>query len=576
MNKKEFIKTLLEPVLHNKKWNFLNFVISFFNKIHIIFLISLGSSIISSLEAKNIANFKFYLTLMIGVIILKIFFRYFQDIVREIKDWDNDIYIYKKYLKKYIYLDNTKIEAYWTWKFTNIINKWCDSWWTLIYLYNDIIVDIITITYAFVVIAFKVPNFYYFIGFVWLFVFVMGLFYKWVTLIKKASIISKEVHIKIDSKTTMILMSKFEILQNDKIDEEIASVNELKNQLKNLWRKTNAKKWLRQLGWVMAIEWMRITTYIVVWIGVINWYYNIAYLALLIWLINELYNYSWSIRWYIRDISLKLVDFNKLIDVFNNTKKYEENPNLLDFKFKKWEIELKNICFGYSEDRGIFDNFSTKLEWGKKYALVWPSWSGKTTLMKIIAKYIDINSWNIIIDWQDLNEVSIKSYYKNIGYLTQEPNVFDGKIIDNLTYALKHKPSNEELQNIIKLSKCEFINELPNWLDTEIGERWVRLSWWQKQRLAIAKIMLKNANIILLDEPTSALDSISESHVAEALHNLFVGRTVIIIAHRLQTVKEADIIFYMEHGKIIESGSHSNLVELNWKYKNMLDVQTGF
>ncbi len=160
--------------------------------------------------------------------------------------------------------------------------------------------------------------------------------------------------------------------------------------------------------------------------------------------------------------------------------------------------------------------------------------------------------------------------------MTQDPSIFDWTIYDNLTYSTQDIPSEKELEKIIKASKCEFIYELHNWLNTEIWERWVRLSWWQRQRLAIAKIMLKNPKIIILDEPTSALDSFSEEQITKAMHNLFKNKTVIIIAHRLQTVKHADRIILLENWKIIEDWNHKSLIKLNWQYKKMLDLQSWF
>ena len=132
------------------------------------------------------------------------------------------------------------------------------------------------------------------------------------------------------------------------------------------------------------------------------------------------------------------------------------------------------------------------------------------------------------------------------------------------------------MKEVIKQAKCEFIYELENWLQTEIWEKWIRLSWWQRQRLAIAKIFLKDPQIIILDEPTSALDSFSEEQITKAMHNLFKNRTVIIIAHRLQTVKNADKILVLENWKVVEEGNHSELVKLKWIYKKMLDLQSGF
>ena len=208
--------------------------------------------------------------------------------------------------------------------------------------------------------------------------------------------------------------------------------------------------------------------------------------------------------------------------------------------------------------------------------MVWQSWWWKSTLIKLLAWYLCPDKWIIYVDWQNIAEVDIHSYYNNIWYLTQDPSVFDGTIYDNLLYALKEKPSEAKLKKVIKDAKCEFIYDFTNWLQTEIWERWIRLSWWQKQRLAIAKIMMKNPNIILLDEPTSALDSFNEELISQALDNLFKGKTVIIAAHRLQTVKSADKILLFENWKIIEQWTHIWLIRKNWKYKRMLDLQSGF
>ena len=181
--------------------------------------------------------------------------------------------------------------------------------------------------------------------------------------------------------------------------------------------------------------------------------------------------------------------------------------------------------------------------------------------MKLIAGYLKANKGDILIDGQKLSETSLKSYYQDIGYLTQEPSVFDGTVRENLIYALGEEEINEtHLQHILTLSKCEFIYDLPQGLDTEIGERGVKLSGGQKQRLAIAKIFLKDPKIIILDEPTSALDSQSEKSITEAMHELFQNRTVLVIAHRLQTVKHADEIIVIDQGKIIERGNHKSLL----------------
>jgi ABC-type multidrug transport system fused ATPase/permease subunit len=196
--------------------------------------------------------------------------------------------------------------------------------------------------------------------------------------------------------------------------------------------------------------------------------------------------------------------------------------------------------------------------------------------MKLISGFIEANSWEIIIDWQKLSELNLNTYYKEIWYLTQEPSVFDGTIFENLVYWTKEEPTEKQLKDAIKKAKCEFIYDFKDWINTEIWERGVRLSWWQKQRLAIAKIFIKNPKIILLDEPTSALDSKSEKLIHESFKELFKWKSVIIIAHRLQTIKSADEIFMVEKWNIVETWTHESLLKQKWNYYDMVELQSGF
>ena len=279
---------------------------------------------------------------------------------------------------------------------------------------------------------------------------------------------------------------------------------------------------------------------------------------------------------FIKNFTKEFAEVQNLWDFFDSTPRIEWYEEGKEFIHKLWKIELKNIAYGYEENKKIFEDFHVTLEWEKITALVWPSGWGKSTLVKLISGYIRPDSWDILIDNQNLTEVSLKSYYGDVGYLTQEPSVFDGTVRENLLYAVWEDTDEKQIETVIKLAHCEFIYELPEGLDTEIGERGIKLSGWQKQRLAIAKIFLKDPKIIILDEPTSALDSVSEQKITEAMHNLFQWRTVIVIAHRLQTVKNADDIIVIESGKIIERGTHASLTRKKWFYKQMLDLQSGF
>jgi len=248
-----------------------------------------------------------------------------------------------------------------------------------------------------------------------------------------------------------------------------------------------------------------------------------------------------------------------------------------DFTYKTWHIHINSLSFSYTEWSPVFTDFSLVFQWWKKTALVGMSGSGKSTLIKLIAWYIMPDSWTVVVDNQPLQSLALESYFSHIGYLTQEPSVFDGTIRENLLYWTWNKEITAVLvSKTISHAKCEFIYDLPAWIDTEIGERGIRLSGGQRQRLAIAKIFIKDPQIILLDEPTSALDSFAEESVTEAMNNLFVWRTVVIIAHRLQTVKHADDIVVLDWGEVIERGTHEELIKKWWYYAHMLELQSGF
>jgi ABC-type multidrug transport system fused ATPase/permease subunit len=371
-------------------------------------------------------------------------------------------------------------------------------------------------------------------------------------------------------------MSKFEILQNNKIDYEIKEIHTIYWKYKKLWWYGNLKKNFWQTWSEITLQGFHIIIFLVIWVWIIKWNYDISTFALLIWLLKTLSQYAWQIRWYMRDILSNFINIEKLIDTFEKIPKQKDDSLLPNFNFNNWDIKLENVSFWYNEENLVLTNFDLDLKWWKKYAFVWKSWWWKSTIIKLLAWYILPNTWNIIIDWQKLSEVNLKSYYQYIGYLSQEPSVFDGTIIENLLYALDYVPDNKKLKEVIKLSKCEFIFDLKDWLETEIWERWIKLSWWQKQRLAIAKVMLKNPQIILLDEPTSALDSFNEEEVSIAFKNLFENKTVIIVAHRLQTVKNSDMIFFIENWKIIEEWNHNELLKMEWNYYKMIELQSWF
>jgi len=381
-------------------------------------------------------------------------------------------------------------------------------------------------------------------------------------------------------------MSKIEILQNKKIDSEVEKIQKNANSLAKVNTDMSFYRTISNRFSQFSITIVLFMAFWYLWNQYLNWNFS---LSGLVWLTGTLIvmqkTIYESIKFYV-DFTKRIVSVQKFWDFFDNTPLIKWYEKWEDFVYKNWEIEIKNMCFWYWWNKEVFDNFNLKISWWKVVALVGNSGSWKTTLVKLISWYLRHNSGEIIIDNQNIKDISLKTLYPYIWYLTQEPSVFDGSIMENLMYGAHPQPLpskeggrdvwQKNIKKIIKLAKCEFIYDFENWLETEIWEKWIRLSWWQRQRLAIAKIFLKDPKIIILDEPTSALDSFSEEQITIAMENLFKNRTVIIIAHRLQTVRNANKILVMENWKIIEEGKHEELVEQWWVYKKMLDLQSGF
>lgn len=484
--------------------------------------------------------------------------------------------LYKRYLSKHLKADNNKIESLWTGQSNSIIQKWCDNWRTIINenLLRSIVKVIITIiTIIFVIINNLWIKVLIIVAIVLTLMMTIARFWN-----KRLSNIRKnrrDLYIQTDRSIIRLIMSKFEVLQNNKITKEINTIGDFFSKIIHRDKKEST-------GFIFAsdlpralIDFMKFWLIFRYWLQIFKWWTGFAEFTLVWMLMNQvswvLFEANDSILMYYDQI-IHVEKLRKTFDDIPPIKGYETGNT---FKFEQGNIEFQNMSFNYGE-KNIFEDFSLKIIWWQKIALVGESWSGKTTLIKLISGYIHPTEGKVIIDNQDLQKTALKSYYNNIGYLTQEPNVFDGTVLENLLYGTKRKVSKKEIQTAIKLSKCDFISQFKDWTETQIWEKGVRLSGGQKQRLAIAKLFLKNPHIVFLDEPTSALDSFSEEQITGAFDNLFQWRTVIVAAHRLQTVKKADIIYVFDWGKIVESGTHTELLKKKWKYYKMIELQSGF
>ena len=265
---------------------------------------------------------------------------------------------------------------------------------------------------------------------------------------------------------------------------------------------------------------------------------------------------------------------SRILPIIDNENKINDVENAKELNLKEAKINFENIKFSYDREEGkVLDTISLEFIGGKMTSLVGHSGSGKSTILNLIPRFYDAESGDILIDNQSIYKTKIKSLRNNISLVSQETTLFDDTIKNNIKYA-KEDASDEEIIEAAKLSHCdEFINQLPNKYETLIGENGVRLSGGEKQRISIARAMMKKSSIILLDEATSSLDSETESKIQDALAILTKNRTTIVIAHRLSTILNSNNIYVVDSGKIVANGKHDDLIKNSDLYKNFYEKQ---
>ena len=251
----------------------------------------------------------------------------------------------------------------------------------------------------------------------------------------------------------------------------------------------------------------------------------------------------------------------------------QDKPDAVDMPKVQGEIEFKNVTYGYGDGDNVLKNISFKIKKGTTYALVGPSGGGKTTICHLIPRFYDIHNGNILIDGIDTSTVTLNSLRKNIGIVQQDVYLFNSSIKDNILYGRLDATDQDVIKAAKQANIHDYIMSLPNGYDTVIGERGVKLSGGQKQRLSIARVFLKNPPILILDEATSALDNATEIMIQQSLDELCKGRTTLVVAHRLSTIKNADKIAVVSGGQICEEGSHEELMAQGGMYAELYNQQ---
>ena len=262
-----------------------------------------------------------------------------------------------------------------------------------------------------------------------------------------------------------------------------------------------------------------------------------------------------------------MTGFKRFMEIMN-VEKEKENPNAVEINNVEGNIEFENVSFSY-ENESVLNDINLSIESGKMLALVGPSGGGKTTFCSLIPRFYDVDKGDIKIDGKSIYDIKLNSLRKNIGIVQQDVFLYTGTIKENIKYGNQNATDEEVIEAAKKANIHEFIMELKDGYDTYIGERGVKLSGGQKQRISIARVFLKNPPILILDEATSALDNTTEYYIKKSLDELAKGRTTIVVAHRLSTIRNADEIIVLTDKGIEERGTHEELMNIEGVYKEL-------
>ncbi len=273
------------------------------------------------------------------------------------------------------------------------------------------------------------------------------------------------------------------------------------------------------------------------------------------------------------DITRSLALFERIFDYLDKKHEITDAPDAFPLPPIKGRVEFKNVSFAYNDRQETLKNVSFTVEPGQMVALVGPSGAGKTTITNLIPRLYDVTAGQILIDGIDLRAVTLASLRSQIGIVLQDPYIFNGTIRQNLLFAKPDATEDELVAACQAAYLHDFIMTLPDGYDTMVGNRGIKLSGGEKQRLSLAQMILKEPRIIILDEATSALDSVSEGLIQKALEPLLKTRTSFVIAHRLSTIIAADLILVINHGEVVEAGKHEELLQANKLYKVLYDKQ---
>jgi ATP-binding cassette subfamily B protein/subfamily B ATP-binding cassette protein MsbA len=316
----------------------------------------------------------------------------------------------------------------------------------------------------------------------------------------------------------------------------------------------------------------------ILWIGgihVLEGQLTVGSILVFISYVGSLYGPLESLMYTSMTINEAAGSGRRVMEILDTEQEVESYPGAPDLSSVQGHIRFENVSFGYETDRLILEDISFETLPGQTVAIVGATGAGKSTLVSLVPRFFDPSKGRITIDGRDIRDVELKSLRSQVGIVLQEPFLFPLTIAENIAYG-RPEATRKQIEEAAQAANAhQFIERLSKGYDTIIGERGATLSGGERQRLSIARALLKDAPILILDEPTSALDAQTENLLLEALERLMKGRTTFIIAHRLSTIRKADQIIVLENGRIVEQGTHTELLNNKGLYSSLYQIQFG-
>jgi len=493
--------------------------------------------------------------------LIKYLYRYY---FVELNNLDYYIDLSKRYKQNILYMSESEYLNKKWWTLYKILDRWLE--WTfviILIIFWDIFPSIISVVYITTILfiinykmAFATMAVVPFLIFLWY-------HFNW-----KTSKLQTDINNKWDSFYGKI----WDYLSNLTLVKTLTFEKNISRELDQIQTDSLALQIPLSKRWAIAniyVSFMiNMARFIVLW----TWIYLIknnsltfATLFLYFAYIWYLYFPLWFIFDHLRNLQKQLEWAKKLYTTFDNIEQDIELKNSKELKKVTWKIEFKDVSFAYTKEKEVLKNINFTIKPWEKIALVWDTGWWKSTVTKLLLRLFEIEKWEILIDDINIKDIKKSSLRKHIWIVMQDNTLFNTTILENLRFA-KPNASLKEIENALEKSKASFVFKTEKWLNSIIWERWLKLSWWEKQRISIARIFLRNPEILILDEATSALDNKTETEIQKSINELLKWKTSIIIAHRLSTIKKVDKIFVIEHGKIVEMGSYEELMNADWKF----------